>query len=52
VQFLPRRLVDAEIISGGEWQPVVTDTFVLVPLPPADRADPVVVTFRGRPVGP
>ncbi len=52
VQFLPRRLTDAEIVSGGEWQPVVTDTFVLVPLPPADRAEPVVVTFRGRTAGP
>jgi len=52
VEFLPRRLADLEIVSGGEWQPVVTDTFVLVPLPPADREEPVVVTFRGRPAGP
>lgn len=48
VAFLPRRLADAEIVAGGEWQPVVTDTFVLVPLPPADCAEPVTVVFRSR----
>jgi len=48
VQFLPRRLADAEIVAGGEWKPVVTDTFILVPLPPADRAEPVTVVFRRR----
>ena len=48
VQFLPRRLADAEIVAGGEWKPVVTDTFILVPPPPADRAEPVTVVFRRR----
>jgi hypothetical protein len=48
VAFLPRRLADVEIVAGEEWQPVVTDTFVLVPLPPADRVEPVTVVFRGR----
>ena len=48
VAFLPRRLADAELVAGGEWQPVITDTFVLVPLPPADRAEPVEIVFRGR----
>ena len=48
VQFLPRRLADAEIVAGADWKPVVTDTFVLVPLPPADQAAPVTVVFRGR----
>jgi hypothetical protein len=52
VQFLPRRLADVEIVSGGEWRPVVADTFVLVPLPPADRAEPVEIVFRGRAAGP
>jgi hypothetical protein len=52
VQFLPRRLADVEIVAGGEWQPVVADTFVLVPLPPADRAEPVEIVFRGRAAGP
>lgn len=47
VQFLPRRLAGAQVISGAEWKPVVTDTFVLVPLPPADRTEPLTVVFRG-----
>jgi hypothetical protein len=52
VEFLPQRLADVELVSGAEWQPVVTDTFVLVPLPPADREEPVQIVFRGRPAGP
>ncbi|NCX98067.1 MAG: hypothetical protein EBX35_05725 [Planctomycetia bacterium] len=48
VAFLPRRLADVEIVAGKEWQPVVTDDFVLVPLPPADRVEPLTVVFRGR----
>lgn len=52
VAFLPRRLADVEIVLGGEWKPVVTDTFVLVPLPPVDRAEPVEIVFRGQPAGP
>jgi len=52
VQFLPRRLADIELVSGEQWQPVITDTFILVPLPPPSQAEPVVVTFRGRPAGP
>lgn len=49
VQWLPRRLADAEILAGDEWQPVVTDDFVLVPLPAADATDTISVSFRGRP---
>jgi len=52
VAFLPQRLADVEIVAGGEWQPVVTDTFVLVPLPSADRAEPVQIVFRSRAAGP
>ena len=52
VQFLPRRLADIELVSGEQWQPVITDTFILVPLPPPSQAEPVVVTFRGQPAGP
>jgi hypothetical protein len=49
VQYLPRRLDAAEIVTGSEWRPVVTDTFVLVPLPPSGSTDTVRVSFRGRP---
>lgn len=52
VAFLPRRLADVEVVAGEQWRPVVTDTFVLVPLPPADRAEPVEIVFRGRAAGP
>jgi hypothetical protein len=48
VQFLPRRLVDVEIVAGAEWHPLVTDDVVLVPLPAADSTDTVRVVFRGR----
>ncbi|MFM7136355.1 MAG: hypothetical protein ACKO1M_04700, partial [Planctomycetota bacterium] len=48
VAFLPQRLADLELVSGSEWRPVLTDTFVLVPLPPAGQAEPVTVTFRRR----
>ena len=51
VQFLPRRIGAAEILEGAEWRPVVTDDMILVPLPPAGRADPVRVVFRARPAG-
>jgi len=51
VQFLPRRLDDVEIVAGGEWQPVVADDFVLVPLPAADSTTPVRVSFRSRRTG-
>ncbi|MCS5680095.1 MAG: hypothetical protein NZ603_09375 [Acidimicrobiales bacterium] len=52
VQFLPQRLADMELVTGEQWRPVITDTFILVPLPPPSQAEPVVVTFRGRPAGP
>ncbi len=48
VQFLPRRLGPTEIVEGAEWSPIVTDAFVLVPLPPADSTKPIRVSFRLR----
>ena len=33
VHFFPNRLKDIEIISGKEFSPVITDTFVLMPNP-------------------
>jgi len=48
VQFLPRRIGPAEIVEGSVWKPVVADDFILVPLPPAGRAEPVRVVFRAR----
>ena len=48
VHFLPRRLADVEIVAGGERHPLVTDTFVLVPLPEASSTETVRVSFRER----
>ncbi|MBV9124720.1 MAG: hypothetical protein JO112_15295, partial [Planctomycetes bacterium] len=31
--FLPHRVQDVQILEGGDLQPLVTDNFVLVPLP-------------------
>ncbi len=46
VAYLPRRIGPVTILEGGGWQPVVTDDFVLVPLPPADCTEPVTIVFR------
>jgi zinc protease len=48
VQFLPRRLAAVEVVEGGAWKPVVTDTFILVPLPPPDSTDTLRVAVRDR----
>ena len=51
VHFLPRRIGTAEIVAGAEWRPVVTDDFLLVPLPPAGHVDPIRIVFRPRAAG-
>lgn len=48
VHFLPQRLLPGEILEGGEWNPVITDTFILVPLPQAAPTEPLTIVFRGR----
>jgi hypothetical protein len=50
VQCLPRRLTDVELVAGSEWKPVITDTFILVPLPPPASTTGLSITFRGREV--
>ena len=49
VQFLPLRIGPAELLEGAEWKPVIADDFVLVPLPPAGRTEPIRIVFRARP---
>lgn len=46
VAYLPRRIGPVTILEGGDWHLVVTDDFVLVPLPQADRTEPVTIVFR------
>lgn len=47
VQYLPRRIQPANVtvIEGKEFEPVIADDFVLVPLPDK-RETPLVVQFR------
>ncbi len=47
VQFLPRRLSGLKLIEGADLNPLVTDTFVLVPLPSPDSDTPLRVVFGG-----
>lgn len=49
IQFFPRRLADIEVVMGQEQRPVITDTFILVPLPPGERHGCVKIQFRARP---
>ena len=48
VHFLPRRIGPAEVVEGGAWKPVVTDDFLLVPLPPEGHSEPLRIVFRER----
>ncbi|MCE9629948.1 MAG: hypothetical protein K8S94_04405 [Planctomycetia bacterium] len=45
VQFLPRRVSGLKVIEGADLKPLVTDTFVLVPLPSSDSNAPLRVVF-------
>jgi len=48
-QMLPVRIRQAEVIAGAQYQPVVTDNFVLVPLPEKPPVDgPMKIVFRGQ----
>jgi zinc protease len=47
VQFLPQRIGGAEVLEGGEWSPLVTDDFILVPNP--GKGERLQVKFRARP---
>ncbi len=50
IQFLPHRIQNVRVIAGAEWEPVVTDDFILVPRP-SDPARPVRVLFRAQRIG-
>ncbi|MCA9270207.1 MAG: hypothetical protein KDA41_17115, partial [Planctomycetales bacterium] len=50
VAFLPRRIGPAELIAGGDLQPLIADDFVLVPNPrECDPSRAYVVKFRAPP---
>jgi hypothetical protein len=49
VEFFDRRLGEVRIVSGSEYDPVITDTFVLVPNPsPEQEAKSIKVVFREK----
>ena len=49
IAFFDKRLTEAEVVSGQELNPVITDTFILVPNPPSNKpAKPIEVVFRAK----
>ncbi len=49
IQFLPKRLKNIRVLSGAEWKPVITDNFLLMPLPAKyDKSAVYRVTFRAE----
>lgn len=51
IAYLPRRVRAVKITSGAEWNPIVTDDFILVPNPGVcDSAKPMRVTFTAQPI--
>ena len=51
--MLPKSLEGIEILEGGEYGPVVTDNFILLPLSGEFKAgEKITVRFRGKPAIP
>jgi hypothetical protein len=51
IQFLPRRIKAGEIITGTEFNPLITDNFILVPNPRRRQIDgPIRVAVRAESV--
>jgi zinc protease len=49
IAFFDQRLDTPEVISGKKLNPVITDTFILVPNPPSKKsAGPIEVVFRAK----
>jgi zinc protease len=51
IQFLPRRVKPAQVIEGADLKPLITDNFVLVPIPrPDDASRNFRLVFRASPL--
>lgn len=49
IAFFDQRIGSAEILSGKEWNPLITDNFILVPNPPNKKpAEPIEIVFRAK----
>ncbi len=47
IEFFDRRLPDVRIISEAEYNPVITDTFIVVPNPPSkEEAKNIRIIFQ------
>ncbi|MEZ6066845.1 MAG: hypothetical protein R3B90_14330 [Planctomycetaceae bacterium] len=51
IQLLPRRVRDIKLIDGTEYNPIITDDFILVPLPAADSDASIVIRFSALTMG-
>ncbi len=50
IHFLPHRVRGARVTQGGEFKPVITDDFILVPNPgKSDGVSTLTVRFRAEP---
>jgi len=48
-QFLPRRIADVKILEGGEFNPIITENFVMIPkFNPIPKDKPFVVKFSSK----
>ena len=49
VEFFEKRIGKVQIISGSEYNPVITDTFILVPSPnPGHEAERIEIIFEEK----
>jgi zinc protease len=49
VSFFDKRLEDVRIVSGLEHEPIITDTFILVPNSPLiKRAQEIKIIFKAK----
>jgi hypothetical protein len=50
VQFLPHRVRAVSVLEGAGFAPVITDDFLLVPLPrPGESGREIRIVFRAEP---
>ena len=48
IQFFEGRLGKVQVVSGSEYEPIITDTFILVPNPSSRKAKEIKIVFQER----